>query len=145
MIEAVVDASVVLRWAFEDEADRVGAMGVEQALRDARLHAVEPPLFLLEVAAALERGIRERRIDRPRSDAVLGALASVSFEEVDPHEFAAAAFRLALATGLRVPDAAYIEVARVRHATLITADRRQLEAAEHLGIPAVALADLPPL
>jgi predicted nucleic acid-binding protein len=144
MIEAVIDASVVLRWAFEDEADRVGAMRVEQALRDARLHAVEPPLFLLEVAAALERGIRERRIDRPRSDAVMGALGLVAFEEVDPHEFAAVAFGLALATGLRVPDAAYVEVARVREATLITADRRQLEAAELLGVPVVALSDLPP-
>jgi predicted nucleic acid-binding protein len=144
MIEAVIDASVVLRWAFEDEADRVGAASVEQALRDARLHAVEPPLFLLEVAAALERGIRERRIDRTRSDAVMHALGAVSFEEVDPHEFAAAAFRLALATGLRVPGAAYVEVARVRHATLVTADRRQLLAAEQLGIPAVALSDLPP-
>jgi predicted nucleic acid-binding protein len=144
MIEAVIDASVVLRWAFEDEADRVGAVGVEQALRDARIHAVEPPLFLLEVAASLERGIRERRIDQTGSDAVMRALGSVSFDEVDPHEFATAAFGLALATGLRVPDAAYVEVARVRHATLVTADRRQLEAAGQLGIPAVALSDLPP-
>lgn len=144
MIDTVIDASVVLRWAFEGEADRVGALGVEQALREARIHAVEPPLFLLEVAASLERGIRERRIDQSRSAAVLGALGSVSFEEVDPREFAAAAFRLALATGLRVPDAAYVEVARARHATLVTADRGQLEAAAQLGIPAVALAELPP-
>ena len=144
MIDAVIDASVVLRWAFEDEANRVGAMRVEQALREARLHAVEPRFFLLEVAAALERGIRERRIDRARSDAVMGALGSVSFEEVDPHLFAAAAFGLVLATGLRVPDAAYVEVARVRHAPLIAADRRQLEAADQLGVPAAALSDLPP-
>jgi predicted nucleic acid-binding protein len=145
MIEAVIDASVVLRWAFEDEDDRAGAMQVEVALRDARIHAVEPPLFLLEVAAALERGIRERRIDHPRSDAVMGALGLVAFEEVDPHAFAAAAFRLALETGLRVPDAAYVEVARGREATLITANRQQLDAAELLGVSAVALADLPPL
>ena len=144
MIEAVLDASVALRWAFEDEADRTGALNVEEALREARFHAVEPPLFLLEVAAALERGIRERRIDRPGSLAVMDAFGAASFEEVDPREFAAAAFGLALETGLRVPDAAYLEVARTRHATLITADRRQLAAAEHLGIPAVALADVPP-
>jgi predicted nucleic acid-binding protein len=141
--EAVIDASVVLRWAFDDEADRLGAVAVEQALRDAQLHAVEPPLFLLEVAASLERGIRERRIDRTAAEAVMRALGAVSFEEVEPHAFAAAAFGLALATGLRVPDASYLEVARVRHATLITADRRQLEAAELLGIPAAALSDLP--
>jgi predicted nucleic acid-binding protein len=145
VIEAVIDASVVLRWAFEDEADREGATRVEEALREARLHAVEPPIFLLEVASALERAIRERRIDRRQSEAVIGALASVSFEELDPHAFAAAAFGLALEIGLRVPDAAYVELARVRRATLVTADRRQLEAAEHLGIACVTLADLPPL
>ena len=144
MIEAVIDASVVLRWAFEDEADRDGALAVEEALREARLHAVEPRLFLLEVAAALERGIRERRIDRPRSEAIMGSLGAISFDDVDPQAFAAAVFGLALATGLRVPDAAYVEVARVRHATLVTADRRQAVAAEHLGIAAVALSELPP-
>ena len=143
MNEAVIDASVVLRWAFEDEADRPGAIGVEQALRDAQLHAVEPPLFLLEVAASLERGIRERRIDRTAAEAVMRALGAVSFEEVEPRAFASAALELALATGLRVPEASYLEVARARQAILITADRRQLEAAELLGIPAVALSDLP--
>jgi predicted nucleic acid-binding protein len=143
MIEVVLDASVVLRWAFEDETEHAGAVDVEQALREARIRAVEPPLFLLEVAAALERGMRERRIDRTQSEAVLGALDQVTFEEVDPGAFATATFRLALATGLRVPDAAYVEVAAIRGATLVTADRRQLEAAEQRGIPAVALADVP--
>ena len=144
MLEAIIDASVVLRWAFEDEVDRAGALRVEHALREGRLQAVEPPLFLLEVASAMEKGIRERRIDRARSETVMAALGAVSFEDVEPHDFAGAAFSLALSTGLRVPDAAYVEVARVRRATLLTADRRQLEAAERLGVPAVALSDLPP-
>jgi predicted nucleic acid-binding protein len=144
MIEVVLDASVVLRWAFDDETERAGAVRVEQALREARIRAVEPPLFLLEVAAALERGVRERRIDRTQADAVLGALDQVTFEEVDPHAFATATFRLALAAGLRVPDAAYVEVAGIRRATLVTADRRQLEAAEQRGISVVALSDVPP-
>lgn len=145
MIEAVVDASAVLRWAFEDEADRAGAHRLESALREGRIHAVEPPLFLLEVASALERGIRERRIDRPRAEEIMRALASVAFEEVDPHEFAGSAFRLALRAGTRVPDAAYVEVARARRAILVTADERQLAVAAALGVPVVALADLPPL
>ena len=144
MIEVVLDASVVLRWAFDDETERAGAVRVEQALREARIRAVEPPLFLLEVAAALERGMRERRIDQTQSEAVLGALDQVTFEEVDPHAFATRTFRLVLATGLRVPDAAYVEVAGIRRATLVTADRRQLEAADQRGIPAVALSDIPP-
>jgi predicted nucleic acid-binding protein len=145
MIDVVIDASVVLRWAFEDEADRTGALRIEAALRDGRVHAVEPPLFLFEVASTLERGIRERRIDHARAEQVLHALESVSLDEVDPHDLAGSAFRLALHTGIRVPDAAYIEVARIRGAILITTDRRQITAAESLGIPVATLAHLPPL
>ena len=144
MIEVVLDTSVVLRWVFDDETDRAGAVRVEQALREARIRAVEPPLFLLEVAASLARGVRERRIDRAQSDAVLGALEQVTFEEVDPPAFATATFGRALVLGLRVPDAAYVEVARIRRATLVTADRRQREAAELAGIGVVALSELPP-
>ncbi len=145
MIEAVLDASVVLRWAFEDEADRTGALRIEAALRDGRVHAVEPPSFLFEVVSTLERGIRERRIDRTRAEEILHALESVALDEIDPHDLAGSAFRLALSTGIRVPDAAYIEVARTRGAILITADQRQITAAESLGIPVAPLADLPPL
>jgi len=145
MIEAVIDAGVVLRWAFEDEADRTGAIRIEAALRDGRVHAIEPPLFLFEVASTLERGIRERRIDRARAEQILQALQSVALDEIDPHDLAAAAFRLALATGIRVPDAAYVEVARTRGAILITADQRQIMAAESLGVPIATLAHLPPL
>ena len=102
-------------------------------------------LDLLEVASVLERGIRERRIDRPRAEEIMRALASVAFEEIDPHEFAGSAFRLAPRAGTRVPDAAYVEVARARRAILVTADERQLAVAAALGVPVVALADLPPL
>jgi predicted nucleic acid-binding protein len=145
VIEAVVDASVVLRWAFEDETDRAGALRISSALREGRMQAIEPPLFLLEVASALERGIRERRIDRDRAEEIMLVLGSVAFEEVDPFDVAGSAFRLALTSGIRVPDAAYVEVARTRGAMLVTADERQLAAADALGIPAVALADVPPL
>ncbi len=108
-----------------------------------RHHVVEPPLFLLGVAASLERGIRERRIDRTVSEAVMRALGADSFEEIEPHAFAAAAFELAPATGLPVPDASYLEVVRARDTILITADRRQLGAAGLLGLPAVGRSEIP--
>lgn len=145
MIDTVIDASVALRWAFEDELDREGATRVATALADGRLRAVVPPNFLLEVAGVLARGIRAGRMTHATADAVMSALLQVSIDEVEPHGFAAASLALALRTGLRVPDATYLETARRRGAILITADRRQLDAAEALGIPAAALSDLPPL
>jgi hypothetical protein len=81
MIEALFHASVVLRWAFGDEAARTGALRIEAALGDGRVNAVEPPLFLFEVACTLERGIRERRFDRTRAEQILRALESVALDE----------------------------------------------------------------
>lgn len=81
---------------------------------------------------------------RETVDDVMAALVAVSIDEADPHGFAVASLGLALATGTRVPDAAYLETARRAGAMLISADRGQLAAAEALGIPAASLGDLPP-
>ena len=57
MIEVVLDASVVLRWAFDDERDREGALRVADALANGRLIASGAPNLFLEGAAALVVGI----------------------------------------------------------------------------------------
>ena len=50
MNDAVVDASVILRWAFEDEADRAGALIVADALLSGQLRAFAPPNFRLSAS-----------------------------------------------------------------------------------------------
>jgi predicted nucleic acid-binding protein len=145
MNEVVLDASVVLRWAFHDESDRDGATRMAEALAGGHLAAAGPPNFLLEVAAALAVGVRSSRIDRPTADAVLAALSRVSIDEDDPHGFATAAYTFALDRGIRVPDAAYVETARRRGAPLVSADRDQLRAAASAGITVVAINEVPAL
>ncbi|HYO44076.1 MAG TPA: type II toxin-antitoxin system VapC family toxin [Candidatus Limnocylindrales bacterium] len=142
MSTAVIDASVVLRWAFEDEEDRAGAERVAAAIASGDLDVEGPPNFLLEICAALAIGIRGGRIDRTTADDVLAGLAKVAIPEGDPHGFAVAAFELALDHGIRVPDAASIETARQARATLVSADQAQLQAAANLGIPVVRIADV---
>ena len=139
MNSVVLDASVVLRWAFDDEDDREGAAAVAQALSRGDLTAAGPPNFLLEVAAALVQGIRTGRIDRVTADAVLDALARVSIHEAEPHGFARAAYLLAMAQSIRVPDAAYVETARSLGIPLISADVAQRRTAEATGVHAVPL------
>ncbi len=73
---------------------------------------------------------------------MLAGLAKVAISEGDPHGFALVAFELALGHGIRVPDAAYVEVARRTRAMLISADRAQLEAAAALGIVTMPIADV---
>lgn len=143
MNPTVIDASVVLRWAFEDETDRAGASAVADALQAGSLTASAPPNFLLEVAASLVIGLRAGRISRKTLDTVMGALAAIAIEEADPHRFAEAALDIALRTGLRVPDAAYLETARRAGATLISADLAQLRGAMQMGIAATPLSEVP--
>ncbi len=144
MNEVVIDASVVLRWAFDDELDREGASGVAAALVAGHLRALGPPTFLPEVAGVLVRAIRDGRITRELAEGVMSALSNVAIDETEPHGFAGAAMTLALGCGLHVQDASYLETARRAGAMLISADRAQVRAAEALGIPALALRDLPP-
>jgi predicted nucleic acid-binding protein len=73
----------------------------------------------------------------------MGALAAIAIDETDPHRFAEAALEVALRTGVRVPDAAYLETARRARSTLITADRAQFEGAMRMGLAAIPLSEVP--
>jgi predicted nucleic acid-binding protein len=139
-----IDASVAVRWILSDEPNRAGALALRSSLETGRVVAVEPSHFLLEVAGALDRAVRDRRIAVEHARSALSALEAVAMDETPPMAVATDTFDVAASTGLRVPDAAYAVCAARNHAQLITADRRQLEAAEQLGVPVVALSDLPP-
>jgi predicted nucleic acid-binding protein len=140
-----IDASVAVRWIVDDEPSRAGALVLRSSLETGRVMAIEPSHFLLEVAGAVDRAVRNGRIDLEQARSALLALEAVTFDETPPMAVATDAFDVAATTGLRVPDAAYAVCAARNHALLITADLRQLEAAERIGVPVVALADMPPL
>ena len=138
-----IDASVAVRWVLEDEADRGGVLELQRSLESGAVAGIEPAHFLLEVAGALDRAVRDRRINRPLARRALSALEALGLDDAPQAEVARDAFDIAGDTGLRVADAAYLVCAARNRAQLVSADRRQLEAAASHGIPAVALDALP--
>lgn len=140
-----IDASVALRWMLDDEIDRAPALRVRDELGAGELNPIEPGHFLLEVAAGLERAYRAGRLTADACGEALRALEVVFVERTDPFAAAASSLALALSTGLRVADAAYLDCARRASTTLVTADRRLARATAAADVPVVALADLPPL
>ena len=130
MTEAVVDASVAIRW-FEPAEGQVP--GHAQALLDryesGRLHVVVPPLIFLEVLNAAGRGWRW-------SEDALVALAtrlqSMRFDVIEP-----ALDRVALwtARGLTAYDATYVALAEERGIPLITNGREILAIAGGIAQP----------
>jgi len=140
-----IDASVVLRWALDDEADRSEATRLRDELAAGELEPIEPGHFLLEVAAGLERALRAGRVTVEDGRGALDSLGVVFIDRTDPFAAAATSLAIAIELGIRVADAAYLECARRASTTLVTADRRLARACSRSGVPVVALADLPPL
>ena len=140
-----IDASVILRWTLDDEADRVQATRLRDELAAGELEPIEPGHFLLEVAAGLERAQRAGRLAVEDSRGALNALEVVFIDRTDPVAAAAASLAFALELGIRVADAAYLECARRASTTVVTADRRLARACAASGVAVIALADLPPL
>jgi predicted nucleic acid-binding protein len=143
MRDVVIDASVVLRWAFDDEDDRGGAVGIVEGLLLGHFRALCPVTFLPEVAGVLVRAVRAERISREEAQAVMAALTQVAIDEADLHGKAGAAMSIALAYGLQVQDATYLETAYRTGAVLVSGDDAQLRAARRLGLTAFALDEVP--
>lgn len=139
-----LDASVALRWSLPDETDRVGALRLRESLLQGELDPIEPAHFLLEVAGGLARANRAGRLPADDCREALRALQAISIDATEASTVATDALQLAIATGLRVVDAAYAVCAQRAATTLVTADRRLAAVAVAAGIPVVALSDLPP-
>lgn len=127
----VLDASIVVAWAFDDEADQ-RADAVAELMLDSC--ALVPSLWHVELANALAMGLRHGRIDRDGVTAFLTDIAAfdIRTDVVTPH-----AGRLAFAAadhGLSAYDASYLVLAQDRGLALATGDRALAQAAERAGV-----------
>jgi predicted nucleic acid-binding protein len=133
LMNFVLDASVTLAWAFEDEGGDYPKLALEALGRG---EAVTPSLWPLEVANGLVAAERRRRIsaaDASRFAALLLALPIV-VEPVDRRRVFDATRPLARATGLSVYDAHYLELAVRLGVPLATLDQGLRAAAEVEGV-----------
>ena len=130
----VLDCSIVMAWAFEDEADAY-AESVGDAMSDAR--AFVPSLWPVEVANCLLVGERRKRITEVK---VLQFLAEVrTMPIVVDEQTAPRAWRETLALArtnqISVYDATYLELASRRGLPLATLDAKLKTAAAAVGVP----------
>lgn len=130
----VLDSSVTLAWTYSDE---ITAAVQEVFERVAAGSAVVPALWRLEVANALQMGVRRARLDAAERDATLADLATLDIRtdpETDTHAWSDTV-RLAERFGLTVYDASYLELAQRRALPLASLDQELREAADACGVP----------
>jgi predicted nucleic acid-binding protein len=129
----VLDASVALSWAFEDEASEYTEAALKATSREG---AVVPGLWLLEVANGLLVAERWGRLTEADTVAFLSLLRQLPIEvEPDaPDEVFSEVLALARAHGLSLYDAAYLHAAMRYALPLATRDESLREAARRVGV-----------
>ena len=129
----VLDSSVTLAWLYDDERSKpvesVFATIVETV-------AWVPAIWRLEIANALQQGVRRRRIDKTFRQKALEDLADFEITtDTDTDTFAwTETLVLADRFGLTPYDACYLELAQRKHLPLATLDRDLRTAAGALGL-----------
>lgn len=130
MREAVLDASVVLKWFHrEGEVHGEAARALRGAFEAGELRVIAPPLLWLEI---INVAARRWHWDSPQLEALAASLSELGFElvEPEPEEIARWAGR-----GLTAYDAAYVAVAEEVGALVITDDAQICRLAPELSEP----------
>jgi predicted nucleic acid-binding protein len=121
----VVDASIVLTWAFPGESDGRADIALELLEHEA---ALAPALWWFEVRNALIAGERRNRFDAAATAAFLLNLTRLPVT-IDRAPDEASVLGLARRHNLSVYDAAYLELAGRLSAPLATCDQALTKAA----------------
>jgi predicted nucleic acid-binding protein len=129
--EVVLDASVIVKWAFPDRAQEAHgerALDVLHAIHEGRLSVVEPPHWLAEVAAVVTR------LAPDRASELVALLHAMEFPVLDELDVYLEAVRLSAESGHHVFDTLYHAVALLRrNASLVTADERYYRTGRRAG------------
>ena len=117
----VVDASVIAPALADDDADGDRARARLQGER-----LVAPELFDLEVVAVIRKALFAGVLDERRAAIALADLADLDLERVSHRPLLLRVWELR--TNITPHDAAYVALAEMIEATLLTADRRLAQA-----------------
>lgn len=131
MSEAVLDASVVLKWFAPEQRGSSEARELRSDYEAGRLTVNVPALLFLEVLNVAGRrwGWEEEALVELAS-----ALDDLSFEVGDPGSQSVASW---VARGLTAYDAAYVALAEERELTLVTDDPTIVSVAPEISRPLV--------
>lgn len=122
----VVDASVALKWALDDEEWVSQAVGLRDASLAGRWRMVAPSLWLYEVTNGLVTAVHRQRMAADTGLQALTLLQSLGVRLADPE--AGEVYEAAVRFRVTAYDAAYLALATTLGADLWTGDRRFYDA-----------------
>ncbi len=122
----VVDASVSLKWALDDEEAVASAVTLRNVALDGQFQMVAPTLWMYELTNGLVTAVRRGRLSADVGLEALDLLLTVGVRLADPQ--AADVYTTSSSYGIAAYDAAYLALADTLAAPLWTGDRRLYDA-----------------
>ncbi len=122
-MKLVVDASVAIKWAVEED----GRVLARALIQEANL-LIAPDFVLVESASILWKKARIGEITREQAEVAVIEIRLPFSEMIPTASLADLAFKIALDLDHPIYDCLYVAAAVLSSASLVTADRRLLRA-----------------
>lgn len=128
---AVLDASVALKWQFEDEEATGAAMHLLEDFVEDKIELIAPTLFPYEIVSAIYVAINRRRIAEAVGSMAVNYLTSLGIELRNFDNLIEPTFYMARQYGLSPYDCAYMALAEKEKCDFITGDGKFFNAAKN--------------
>ena len=120
----VLDASVALKWQFEDEEATGAAMVLLEDFVEGKIELITVPLFPFEVMNAINVAINRKRIGEKDGYKALDHILSLGIELRRMDDLIKVTFQMARKYQLSPYDCAYLALAQRENCAFITGDKK---------------------
>jgi predicted nucleic acid-binding protein len=120
----IIDASVAIKWLFDDEDFTSEARSVLLAFQEGRIDLLAPDHLYHEVLNALRTGVRMRRVRADDAEEAVHDFLDLAIPTVAGRSLFVAGFTYALSYDCAFYDGLYLTLADQAGCPLLHADRR---------------------
>ena len=125
---AVLDASVALKWQFEDEEATGAATALLEDFVEGKIELIAPTLFPYEILSAVNVAINRKRIGEAAGYRAINYIISLGIELRSFDDLIEPTFQMARHYRLSPYDCAYMALAEKEKCDLLTGDSRLFNA-----------------
>jgi predicted nucleic acid-binding protein len=121
---AVLDASVALKWQFEDEEATGTSMALLEDFVVGKIDLISLTLFHYEIVNAINVAINRKRMEETIGYRAINDITSMGIELRSFNDLIEPTFRMARKYGLSPYDCAYIALAEKEKCDFFTGDKK---------------------
>lgn len=124
VVITVVDASLALKWQFQDEEVAEPATALLRDFVEDRVELITPTLFSYEIVNGINTAIHRKRIGEEEGHRAMVYLTSLGIELRSFEDLIRPAFYMARQYGLSPYDCAYLALAEREKCDFLTGDKK---------------------